>query len=125
MTDYIKAFPLTLSANGSINTIQFVDCELGDSNVTRILLTFPPGCAGLVGIRIEHGGSQVYPLTKNTWFIFDDYTLEVDPTGQGTSGQWHVAGYNTDLYPHTIQSYFFYNLADTTGNAPQPSLISL
>lgn len=125
MTDAINAFSLTIPANGTVSNVFFVDCELGDSNVTKILLVFPPGCASLVGARIEHGGSQVYPIAKGTWFIFDDYTIEVDPTLQGTSGQWHVAGYNTDIYPHTLQAYFFYDYVDQGRLQSASSVISL
>ena len=117
MTDAIQSFPLTIPPNGTVDNIFFVDCELGDSNVTKILLVFPPGCANLVGARIERGGTQVYPLIAGTWF-----TLEVDPTGMGNSGQWHVAGYNTDIYPHTLQAYFYYDYLDQRAlqSASQP-----
>lgn len=125
VTDVVQAFPLTIPANGTVNNIFFVDCELGVSNVSKILLTFPPGCAGQVGIRIEHGGAQVYPLKPGTFFIFDDFTLEIDVSGQSNSGQWHVAGYNTDVFPHTILPYFFYDYVDLSNAGSQSSLISL
>lgn len=125
MTDRIQAFSLTVPANGNVNTIFFVDCELGDSNVTKIVLVFPPGCSSLVGIRVEHGGSQVYPYVKGTFFIFDAYNLEIEPSEQGTSGQWHVAGYNTDIYPHTITAYFFYDLVNLGSSSPVSTPVSL
>lgn len=125
MTDRISPFSLTIPANGSLSSIFFVDCELGDSNVTKIVINFPPGCASLVGIRVEHGGSQVYPSNKGTFFVFDDYTLEIEPSEQGTSGQWHVAGYNLDIYPHTITSYFFYDYVNLKSSGGSSPLISL
>lgn len=125
MTDVIKAFSFTIPANGSPSSVFFVDCELGDSNVTKIQVVFPPGCATLVGVRIEHGGSQVYPIDSGTWFIFDDFTVEVEPTDQGTSGQWHVAGYNTDIYPHTIRAYFYYDRVDLSSSSVSSSPVSL
>jgi hypothetical protein len=109
MTDAIQAFPLTIPGGGSVNSIFFTDCELGWSEVTQILLTFPPGCSNLVGIRVESGGAQLYPLKAGTFFTFDDFTLAIPVTNQIESGQWHVAGYNTDYYQHTVTAYFFYN----------------
>lgn len=125
MTDRIGTFQLTIPAQGAPNTIFFVDCELGDSNVTRIILQFPPGCAGNVGVRLEQGGSQVYPYTIGQFFIFDDYTLEIDPTDKGTSGQWHLAGYNTDQYPHTVTVHFFYDLVKFESPGQSTPLVSL
>ena len=125
MTDAIQGFPLTIPANGSPNNVFFVDCELGWANVTQILLVFPPGCSGLVGVRVEHGGAQLYPLVPGTWFIFDDFTVVIPVTSQGEAGQWHVAGYNQDAFEHTIQAYFYYDYVDTGQSTPGSSLISL
>lgn len=116
MTDAIQGFNLTIPGGGSINTIFFTDCELGWSNVTKILLNFPPGCSGLVGVRVESGGAQLYPLKAGTFFVLDDFVLEIPVTNQIQSGQWHVAGYNTDFYQHTITAYFFYDYIRTDGS---------
>lgn len=125
MTDVVRAFTLTIPGGGSPGNVFFVDCELGTSNVTKIQLSFPPGCAGLVGVRVEHGGTQVYPLDPGTWFILDDFVQEIEVTGQGNAGQWHVAGYNTDFYQHVIQAYFYYDYVDmASASAPTP-LVSI
>ena len=125
MPDVVRAFPLVLPPNGSVNSVFFVNCPLEDSNVVKILLVFPPGCSGLVGVRVEHGGTQIFPLDPGTWFIFDDYTIELDPSEPNTSGQWHVAGYNLDTNQHTISSYFFYNRIDRSQGSTSSSLVSL
>lgn len=125
MTDVVSAFRLVIPPNGTVNNIFFVDCELGNSNVSQVILSFPPGCSGLVGVRVEHGGSQVYPLTPGTWFILDDYTLPIPVSGQGNSGQWHVAGYNTDFNQHTVEAYFFYNRVDLSSGNNSTPLVSL
>lgn len=116
MTDAIQAFSLTIPGGGTVNNIFFVDCELGWSNVTQILLDFPPGCSNLVGIRVESGGAQLYPLKAGTFFTFDDFTLAIPVTNQVNGGQWHVAGYNTDFYQHTITAYFFYDYLNLEGS---------
>lgn len=125
MTDAIQGFPLAIPANGSPSNVFFTDCELGWSNVTQIVLVFPPGCAGQVGVRVEHGGAQLYPLIAGTWFIFDDYTLVIPVTGQGESGQWHVAGYNQDAFPHTVQAYFYYDYVGSSAQTATSPLVSL
>lgn len=125
MTDVVQAFSLDIPGGGTTSNIFFVDCEIGISNVSQIIIQFPPGCAGNVGIRVEHGGSQVYPLKSGTFFVFDDFTLVIPISGQGNSGQWHVAGYNTDFYDHVINAYFFYDYVDLAAGQSGGSLISL
>jgi hypothetical protein len=109
MTDAIQAFNLTLPANGSSSAIFFTPCNLGPSLVSQIILNFPPGCSGLVNVRIESGGAQIYPLNAGTFFNFDDYALTIPVSNAIDSGSWHIAGYNTDFYPHTVSAYFFYD----------------
>lgn len=125
MTDAVQAFTLTIPSGGSPSTVFFVDCELGDSNVTQIILVFPPGCSGNVGVRVESGGAQLYPLVAGTWFMLDDYTLLIPVTNQINSGQWHVAGYNQDFYDHTITAYFFYDYLNLTGQGSSGLLSGL
>jgi len=125
MTDVVQAFTLTIPGGGTVNNIFFVDCELGISDVSQVILVFPPGCSGNVGVRIEHGGSQVYPLAKGTFFILDDFTLAIPVTRQGNSGQWHVAGYNTDVFPHSIGVYFFYDYVNFMEGESSVPLVSL
>lgn len=125
MTDAIQAFPLTLPGSGNPNQIFFVPALLGDSNVTQIILTFPAGCAGNVNVRVESGGAQLYPLKPGTWFNFDDYVLVIPVSNQVTTGQWHVAGYNTDFYAHTVTAYFYYDYLAHGASSPASSLVSL
>lgn len=126
MTDAVKAFSLACTANLAPGLVNFVDCPLGnETEVTRILVVFPPGCNGNVGARIESGGSPVYPLLAGAFFIFDDYTLEIDPTNQVTTGQWRLAAYNHDFYVHTLQVYFFYNYLNLGMTGHDSVLVSL
>jgi hypothetical protein len=125
MTDVVQAFSLTLPGGNPITTITSVACAIPVSRVSKILIVFPPGCADNVGIRIEHGGTQVYPFIKDTFFILDDYTLEVDVSGQSDSGQWQISGYNIDFYAHIVQAYIFYDYVDYKSQGAASSLISL
>lgn len=125
MTDVITAQPLTLPPNGGPNTLWYEQVNLGWSNVSQILITFPPGCANLVGARIEFAINPVYPIGGNSWFTFDDYTLAIDVTGQGNSGQWRFTGYNSDVYPHNLTAYFFWDYVDLASEGSSSSLVSL
>lgn len=125
MSDVVSAFPLTIPGGGSVNNIFFVSAILGDSDVSKILLVFPPGCSGLVGVRVEVGGAQVYPQKVGTWFIFDNYPLEIPVSKKPNSGQWHIAGYNTDFYQHTIQAYIFWDYLTRSEVGQSSPLVSL
>jgi len=43
--------------------------------VEKVEITFPSGCAGLVGLRILRGGHVVWPTSPGEWFVSDDYTI--------------------------------------------------
>jgi len=63
-----------------VQTFQTSLTKIGLAEVRRVLVTFPPGCAGLVGVQLRLGGSAVYPFNENEYFIHDDYILEQDVT---------------------------------------------
>lgn len=125
MTDVISAFPLTLPPNTPANTLISLNCPLGWSDVEQVMLTFPPGCAGLVGVRVEYATNPVYPITAGTYFTLDDYQLIIPVTNQQQAGQWRISAYNHDTYPHTVTAYFFWNYLTTAEQAAVSSLVSL
>lgn len=125
MTDQITQATLSLPAGNGSQAIFFNHVDLGLSDVEYITLVFPPGCAGLVGVRIEFAVNPVYPLPTGSWFIFDDYTFNIQVSGQGNSGQWRVVGYNQDTYPHNIQSYWGWNYLKRPDASLSSPLISL
>lgn len=125
MPDAIFVSRLNLPAGNGSAALFFNSVELGWSDVTKIIVRFPPGCAGLVGARLEYTQHPVYPIDGTGFFIFDDFTYEIDVTNQGNSGSWRAVGYNTDIYPHTVDFYFEYNWitqAQAQSNSPLVSL---
>jgi hypothetical protein len=72
-------------------------------------MTFPPGCGGQVGGRVEAGGGFAFPSAPGQFVTFDDYTYAVDVTGQVDNGNWAVVAYNTDAIAHEIQWVFEYD----------------
>src|SRR6266566_1995490 len=83
--------------------------HLGPSIVRRILITYPPGCGGLVGIRIQAGMGDAFPNQPGQFMLFDDYTYAFDVTNQIDSGQWTVLTYNTDAIDRVVQVVFEYD----------------
>lgn len=125
MTNSIQVFQLALPAgNGSAN-LSSIPCPLGLSDVSQIILQFPAGCAGNVGVQLLMGGGPAYPAMSGQFFNLDDYVFVIPVSGMGNSGQWQLQGFNTDFYQHTITATFFYDWADTTGVTGVASLVSL
>lgn len=125
MADAIQAFSATWPAgNGAQNVLVF-STPLGESNVSKIIVSFPPGCAGLVGIQVQYADNPVYPIGGNQYFIFDDYNYEIDVTNQQTGGQWRLSGYNMDYNPHLITVYYEYDYLPVGYVAPSVSSVSL
>lgn len=66
-------------------------------------LTFPAGCAGLVGVAVFDRGAQVAPMSG--WSTGDSRTvhLEVGRWLDGSPFRIDLRGYNLDdTYPHTV-----------------------
>lgn len=112
MADVVQAFALTANPGANTTVLSSLDCPLGISDVTQIDLVFPPGCAGLVGARVEFSHNPVYPIGPTSFFILDDDRLQIPVSKQGNSGQWTVSAYNLDQYAHIIRVYFYFNYVD-------------
>ena len=125
MTDEITNSNLGLPGGNGSQALFFNSVNLGDSDVEYITIVFPPGCAGLVGVRIEFAVNPVYPKPLGSFFIFDDYTFTIDVSGQGNSGQWRAVGYNQDTYFHTIRTYWGWNYLKRANPQSAATLISL
>lgn len=109
MTDAIQSFTLGIPA-GSGSTLEWgISCNLGWSNVTQIILVFPPGPSGLVGARIGYAGAHVYPSIAGQYFVADDYKLVIPVSNQRQGGQWSLNGYNTDVFLHNVEAWFYFD----------------
>jgi hypothetical protein len=79
--------------------------ELTPGVIDNVQLTFPSGCAGLVGIRVKQSMFQLYPLTVGEWIVSDDFTI-VYPENFPLKERPYaltLEGYNEDdTYPHTV-----------------------
>lgn len=125
MTDAVRAATLSLPAGNGSTAIFFTPVELGWAEVTEILVQFPPGCAGLVGVRLEYTQHPVYPIDGTGWYTFDDFNLVIPVSNQGNSGSWRLVGYNADYNPHVIKGFFSYNWTGPSAQQGASPLVSL
>jgi len=125
MTDASSAFPIAVPANTAKTSPVTVQCPLGWSDVQSIMLVFPAGCSGFVGLSIRYAGNPVYPVGSNAFYVLDDYVLVIPVTNQQKAGQWQVVAYNTDFYAHTPTVYFSYNYLPQGQQGNSSTLVSL
>jgi len=73
--------------------------------IYRAWVIFPPGCAGLVKIRIEHEGHPIIPINKSDYIKADNYTFELPMFYEVAEEPYGITfeGWNEDdTYDHTI-----------------------
>ena len=66
--------------------------------IYKIDVYFPPGSAGLMGVKIMDSIYQMYPSTPGTWFVGDNNTISFDDVYLKESGPYvfDIYHYNTD-----------------------------
>ena len=109
MADASQAFLVVCNPTGSSNNIVGFDFNLGPCIVRRIHITWPPGCGGLVGVKMYAGGSAAFPLESSSFLTFDDYTYAFDINNQTDTGKWSNRVYNVDTIAHGLQYIFEYD----------------
>lgn len=116
--------PLLFAGNGSKAASVF-PTKLGPSIVRRVLLTFPAGCGGLVGVAITAGGTAAFPFNPGSYFSFDDYTYAFEVGEQITTGDWGLITYNADFIIHSVQIVYEYDYLDAGSSAKRQPPVSL
>lgn len=77
--------------------------------ISRIWVTFPAGCAGLVKMRILHGGHPFIPVNADNYLRGDNYTFELPVMYEITDHPTilTILVWNDDAtYSHTIDVLF-------------------
>lgn len=74
--------------------------------IERIDIVIPPGPSGLVGFYIAQSGNQIIPFKPGAFIVADDKYFSWPVEDYPTGAKWTCVGYNTDVYPHTIQFHF-------------------
>jgi hypothetical protein len=126
MADAVQGFVFNLPGGGTAGHVGwFLDTPLGLCDVDQILIQFPPGTAGLCGVRIEYSVNPVYPIVNGQFFIADDFTFTIPVSNQGNSGQWRISGYNADTFVHNINVWYYYNWLTQSQQSGSSPLVSL
>lgn len=100
----IYTVPLIIPANTLAASPARVNQSVAPGVIEQVFITFPDGCAGLVGARIVIREHIVWPTNPDVWFVNNNYTFaftardEIDPPGE----MFRFEGYNNDrVYQHT------------------------
>lgn len=125
MADASQAFIINGTQNNGVSFPREFAIDLGPSDVTRILITWPAGCGGLVFIQIRAAGGYAFPSFQDQYMAFDDYTYSIDVSNQTTSGKWSVMIDNRDFILHDPQVVFEYNYLRGANNTNALTPISI
>jgi len=68
---------ITVSANTTEANSSKTRFKVNRGIVYRCWLSFPPGCVGLVKLRILHEGHPFIPIEANAYIRGDDYVFEL------------------------------------------------
>jgi hypothetical protein len=123
MATRIEVFDVTIPAGTAQATPVTVSLPFDDGELERIEMRWPPGPAGLVGLRIRHSSQVVIPYSVNSWVVSDDEPIYWNVSGYPATDKWDVLGYNLGVYPHTIQIRLLVN--DPIRPPAPPQLISI
>ncbi len=73
--------------------------------IYRAWLIFPPGCAGLVKVRVLHQSHPIIPINKSDYIKADNYTFELPMYYPVPKEPFRITfeGWNEDdIHPHEI-----------------------
>lgn len=65
------SFSLPIPANTPESVPTELECNLTWGVITKVVVRFPPGCAGLAKVKILHRRHQVWPTNIGDWFYGD------------------------------------------------------
>lgn len=122
VADRIEPFSAPIPAGTAQATPLVTNLSFADGQVTRIIVTVPPGPSGFVGFQLWHKGGQVIPYVGAEWVIADDRVIDWPVTNFPTADGWQIAAYNTDIYDHTLYLEFLIDEIPVTAAGPIPLL---
>lgn len=101
----IHHMQLTIPVNTPRTALASVSLRVPVGYVIQEFLTFPDGCAGLVGCRVVMREHVIWPSSPDSWFINNNYTYSfADPLDLLVDSEvLRIEGYNEDkVFPHTL-----------------------
>ena len=97
---------ITLAAGATEATLTRNRFDVNKGVISMVWITFPPGCAGLVKVRILHQGHPFLPVDPKNYIIGDSYTFPYPVMFEILTQPTEViieAWNEDDTYAHTIQ----------------------
>jgi hypothetical protein len=94
-----------LSSGGTEATSTKVNFKVNKGVIYRAWLIFPPGCAGLVKVRVYHEVHPIMPVNISDYIAADDYVFEIPLFFEIEDEPYLITfeGWNEDdTYNHTI-----------------------
>lgn len=114
MSNRIYTTTFTIPAGTPIATPFVQGVVLDDEHLDRLRIVIPDGPAGLTGLAVTWGGTQIAPYQAGTWVSGNDETIDYDYDGEVTAAGLVLAGYNLDVWPHSFILRWFMSLLTTT-----------
>ena len=96
---------ITFTHGGASTSPERTVWKLTEGMIYQVEIAFPPGCAGLVSVRLSDHAGQLYPYDRGEWFSGDGETITFPETHavEGEPFELLVDGYNEDeTYDHTV-----------------------
>jgi hypothetical protein len=105
----VYAYSLTIPVGYTASNLLEQRCKLSAGILSRILITFPPGCLNLVHVVVLYQAHQIEPWNRDGDLHSDDYTFDlacqheiIEPDTEVT-----LRGWNDDTdYDHTVDFVF-------------------
>lgn len=113
----VRHFAVTLAAGSTPGAPVSTQIGFPDRVVDWVEIDVPPGPKGTVGWYIASSGAQMVPWTATPplYVVADDRQFHYDLTGQPTTGDWQLIGYNQGNFAHTIRVTFGLELTEQPG----------
>lgn len=102
MTSRIYETTFTVPAGTAIATPFTQGVILEDENLDLLTIIVPDGHAGLTGLRITWGGTQILPFGTGSWIIANNDRIDWPYDGEISETGLQLVGYNLDLFPHSF-----------------------
>lgn len=102
----LHTFAVTIPPGTPSNVPLVTPTVFNTSIVDRIEWRFPGGCNGQVGIQIGSRNVPILPGLKTQFFIRSGDSQGFDLEDLPNTGDWSVLGFNTGVFPHTVQVIF-------------------
>lgn len=92
----------TVPAGTAIAAPVLAAVPLEDNWLESVRIVIPDGHSGLTGLQVRWSGVQVVPYGQGTWITANNEIIDFPWADEITAGGLALAGYNTDVFPHSF-----------------------